>query len=554
MPIGEKLIQGYPSLTNLPPITDEMREKYKFYRASAEKQGLKPLAFDMWRLAGEPAVPALAQELPPTAHETKEKNTVRIDALGNIIDPVNKTVIMADTGENILLDEYVNQIQSELDATDDEIDRAGLTQMLIDVGIEPVAKPVTDASPTSEDITENEVSSEDLRDLAEKYKTTFSTKDLDLLVETAKSLLSQNEDMGLNYTSIQALLDAAESLPDVETKRTLSEAEVSGLRNALQAKGLNPDDPAVWAEAEKLYKTDQYTYKSLADVLGDEDTVEDTGETKWETWDAGGGNMMGAFITRDKSGNIIGTSGQANVTPETPWFERSAYSEMGIGVGDLLSQDRDATDIDTLITQGTPTWLRNFMSDEEYRQEAANTESYSNWYNQYMAKNPALFVGQATPTEIAYNTDEIGLGYNQQWTDDAYNGLIRNLNMAQLNPVEYDSNTGKYSTLSLDTPQTRDQFARLVATQGIGNALESFYTKYGYYNKYPRAQSGGTSPPATPWWSKQYILSAQDYNRLSQLEQKSYNKYLGLTGREWKPAVGQIGTSGRSMAPVFQRG
>jgi len=413
-------------------------------------------------------------------------------------------------------------------------------------------------------ITEDEVSSEEqrdkeLRETAEKYKTTFSTKDLDLLVETAKSLLSQNEDMGLNYTSIQALLDAAESLPDVETKRTLSEAEVSGLRNALQAKGLNPDDPAIWAEAEKLYKTDKYTYKSLADVLGDEDTVEDTGETKWETWDAGGGNMMGAFITRDKSGNIIGTSGQANVTPETPeaqetpWFERSAYSEMGIGVGDLLSQDRDATDIDTLITQGTPTWLRNFMSDEEYRQEAANTESYSNWYNQYMAKNPAMFVGQSTPTEIAYNTDEIGIGSNQQWADDAYNGLIRNLEMAQLNPVEYDSNTGKYSTLSLDTPQTRDEFMRLVSTQGIGNALESFYTKYGYYNKYGKTTET-QQPVSTPWWSKQYNLSAQDYNKMSQPEQESYNKYLGLTGRQWKPAVGQIGTSGGSMAPVFQRG
>lgn len=464
MPIGEKLTQGYS-----PVITEEQRKKFLLYRETAKKQGVTPLAFDQWRWAGEPAVPALAKKtVQEEKKELEQASIPRTDALGNQLYPDRKKVIMADTGEEVTYDEYISQIQNELNNTDDETDRTGLTRMLSDVG----AKPAAAATPTLEPTATPQDRTEELRNLADKYKTTFVGKDLDLLVSVANSIISDPLSSGL--TGIQALLQASEQIPNIEAA-----------------------------------------------------TEEQKNTTAFEITDNGINYRV--FGTVDKNGQFT-ESNRIPVGSTAPqnWWEKE---DAQLTAGQLYKDDtRTPTEFDTLLSQGTPSWLKEFMSEEEFAAEQVNTMAWQNWYSQANAQNPAQQVGRAT--------DQYGTGFNPQWASEAYQGLVQNLS--------------SQGTSKQNLPN-EEAFMRQVAATGIGNTLNQIYNQRGWETAMTQNTPIVNKATQSPWWTRDWNLSAQDYNRLSPSNKSSYDKYTGMSGSNWwSPSRGKIGSSSTGITPFYQ--
>ena len=471
MPIGEKSTQGYSSV-----ITEEQRKKFLLYRETAKKQGVTPLAFDQWRWAGEPTVPALAKKtVQEEKKELEQASIPRTDALGNQLYPDRKKVIMADTGEEVTYDEYISQIQNELNNTDDETDRTGLTRMLSDVG----AKPAAAATPTLEPIVTPHDRTEELRNLADKYKTTFVGKDLDLLVSVANSIISDPLSSGL--TGIQALLQASEQIPNIEAA-----------------------------------------------------TEEQKNTTAFEITDNGINYRV--FGTVDKNGQFT-ESNRIPVGSTAPqnWWETGDLSQ----IKGIQSQEREPTEFDTLLSQGTPVWLKEFMSEEEFAAEQANTQAWQNYYSQVNAMDPTLFVGQMSPEELASGRDISGIGFNQQWAEDAYQGLIKNL--------------GSQGTSNQNLPD-KESFMKEAAGTGIMNTLNQIYNQRGWDTAMTQGTPLKNTAAQSPWWTRDWNLSAQDYKRLSPSDKSSYDKYTGMSGSNWwNPTKGKLGSSGTGITPAYQR-
>ncbi len=238
--------------------------------------------------------------------------------------------------------------------------------------------------------------------------------------------------------------------------------------------------------------------------------------------DTATGQIYDEYGYLDETGNKVVT-GRVNFRkPATTDFDWQATGKQ-TGTWYKPETPREPSAFETQLQRGTPSWLRNFMSQQELQKVSQDTASWQNWYVQATQTNPALAVGRAeSPT---------GGGYNPQWTEAAYEALTQNL-----------------GTIG-GTPPTPETFAQQVAGTGIINTLNQYYRNTPF--------SGGTTPapPATPyptgqpWWAKQYNMSQQDYNRLTPEEQQDYMNYARSW---WNPTKGKIsGVSG--LNAFYQR-
>lgn len=508
MPIGEKLTQGTPAFP--PEYSKEWKaigKKRKAYESSCKAQGVTPLDFDEWWKRGAPAVPALTKELPPSQKEIAKQQETRVDVLGNIIDPVGKTVQLA-TGEVVSMEQYINDTIQQLNeyntVTPEELadplaqkDISTLQEILKGAGVAPpeiTAKSAKseekEMSPTGEDraIIENQIRQE-ITSHPEKYKE-WDAEDL------IRMSIYYRLDSGYPASDNMSAISAAtgQSAP-IASKKT---PEKTGTAEAEQ-----PDSATSFGITEK-------------------------------------GRSYRVFGTVDKSGKftesnrILTDDTTKNTTPGN-WYETGDLSQ----IKGIQSQEREPTEFDYLLQRGTPVWLKEFMSEKEYQQEQANTQAWQNYYSQVNAMDPTLFVGQMSPEELASGRDISGIGFNQQWAEDAYQGLIKNL--------------GSQGTSKQNLPD-KESFMKEAAGTGIMNTLNQIYNQRGWDTAMTQGTPLKNTAAQSPWWTRQWNLSAQDYNKLNPTERTSYDKYTQLSGSNWwNPTKGKLGSSGTGITPAYQR-
>ena len=622
MPIGEILTQT-PAV---PPPTgskerEELNKKFKRYRDSCKAQGITPLAFDIWWDRGAPAVPALTKEPRPSLAEKANQKETRIDALGNIINPAEKTVQLT-TGEVISMEQYINDVIQQLNeyntATPEELadplaqkDISTLQGILKSVGATPPkittkATTIPEGKEPSLAIEDRKIIENQIRQEITSHPEKYNEWDAEDLINTA---IYYRFDSGYPASdNVQAISAATGEVAPIAATAGISEETKLGLTRALQ-KSMPADEsgnitisPSIMEEAERLltenpsltygqiaakiypaaetsepYKiTDVQWFQKFKDAFkklglqefqitpamyadakqrwasgifkSEEDVVisilgqpepepspEEPGTPK--DFDiTENGKTYRVFGTVDKSGKFT-ESNRLLADDTTPgnWYETGDLSQ----IKGVQSQEREPTEFDFLLSQGTPTWLKEFMSEKEYQQEQANTQAWQDWYSKVNTKNPANFVGQMSPEELASGRDIEGIGFNQQWAEDAYQGLIKNL-------------TGQ-GTSGQNLPE-RESFMKEVAGTGIINTLNQNYNQRGWDTAMTQGTPLKNTAAQSPWWTRQWNLSAQDYNKLNPAERASYDKYTKLSGSNWwNSTKGKLGSSGTGITPAYQR-
>jgi len=462
--------QYSPQQQSPPPFTgtkerEELNKRFKLYRESCKRQGVKPLAFDLWWKAGAPSVPAEAQELPPSPAELEQQKKKRaegyVDALGNIVYYDKGIVEVNEKGKGtISLDEYINDITQQLNAynsaTSQELadpivqqDISNLQKMLQDVGVTPPkitprTTPEVGEEPSQVSLTpeERKEIEDQIRQEITSHPERYKKWDIESLIDTAigyrfnKDYPYISNELAISMAMGQENPIAATAEPE---KVGLSENARMGLLEALWARmpadenGNKHVSGPIWEKAELLLTGNpNLTYDQVAEAIYPEEEDETIsapgGITEWWTpegihqfWDERRGGYVSAGFDPTKIYR----------EPTKEWYETGDLSQ----IRSIQPQGREPNEFDMLLSQGTPTWLKEFMSAQEYQQEQANTQAWQNYYSQIGSQNPANFVGQISPEELSGGKDAPGIGWNQQWAEDAYQGLINNLTMTGLRNI-----------------------------------------------------------------------------------------------------------------------